>query len=301
MPPVRTTEISETRKCLDMKHVDGNNVQCLLSVEGKEKNNVVEQHVTYKSPWNMPHLCHEYDRDGKVSFKRLRADRYKKNLTFFGTYHIGTCITVLMESARTMKPFLADLTLIEEMEADIGRVDEVDERTAKVYNEFSSGQRTSKTLQRIMESGIQELVLGYRRETKEDHGKTENADEKRKKDDKDDTESQWCHDYPCVWSSDRNGMIEWDENEHRHLASKDIPSNSTRWKYLYRQMALTILERPLGKGNRIVLPDCVKDGICSLLPKDEEGKYMGHKDEVTCRIDYIVSFIIILTSNIVLP
>jgi hypothetical protein len=106
MPPVRITEISDTRKCLDMKHVDGNNVQRLVSVIGDEKNNVVEKHVTYKSPWNMPRLCHEYDRDGEVTFKWLQTDRYKKNLTFFGTYHIGTCITVLMESARTMKPFL---------------------------------------------------------------------------------------------------------------------------------------------------------------------------------------------------
>ncbi len=65
-----------------------------------------------------------------------------------------------------MKPFLAGLTLIEEMETDIC-VDEVDERTAKVYNEFSSGQRTSETLKRIMESEIQELELGYRRELKE--------------------------------------------------------------------------------------------------------------------------------------
>jgi hypothetical protein len=171
MPPVRITEISGTRKCLDMKYVDGNNVQRLVSVIGDEKNDVVEKHVTYKSPWSMPRLCHEYDRDGEVTFKWLRTDRYEKNLTFFGTYHIGTCIMVLMESARTMKPFLAGLTLIEEMEADI-RVDEVDERTAKVYNEFSSGQRTSETLKRIMESKVQELVLGYRRETKEDHSKT---------------------------------------------------------------------------------------------------------------------------------
>jgi hypothetical protein len=43
-------------------------------------------------------------------------------------------------------------------------------------------------------------------------------------------------------------------------------------------MALTILEGPLGKGNRIVLPDCVKSGIHTLLP-EEEGKYMGHKEE----------------------
>jgi hypothetical protein len=278
MPPVRITEISENRKCLDMKHVDGNNVQRLVSVIGDEKNNVVEKHVTYKSPWNMPRLCHEYDKDSEVSFKWLQTDRYEKNLTFFGTYHIGTSITVLMESARTMKPFLVGLTLVEEMETDI-RVDEVDERTAKVYEEFSSEQPTSETLKRIMESEIQELVLGYRRETKEDHGKTENADEELDEDNDDDTECQWCKDSPCVWASNRDGMVEWDENEHGHLASEDLPGNNTRRKYLYRQMALTISEGTLGKGNRIVLPDCVKDGIRSLLPEDKEVDYMGHKDE----------------------
>jgi hypothetical protein len=138
----------------DMKHMDGNNVQRLVSVIGDEKNNVIKKHVTYKSPWNMPRLCHQYGKDGKVTFKWLQTDRYENNLTFFGTYHIRTCITVLMESARTMKPFLTGLTIIEEMEADI-RVDEVDEHTAKVYNEFSCGQRTSETLKRIMASEVQ--------------------------------------------------------------------------------------------------------------------------------------------------
>jgi hypothetical protein len=110
-----------------------------------------------------------------------------------------------MKNVRTMKPFLAGLTLIEEMEADM-RVDEVDERTtAKVYNEFSSGQRTSETLKKIMESEIQELVLGYRRETKEDHGKIENADEKQNEDNKDDTECQWS--LCLVFKQERNGRM----------------------------------------------------------------------------------------------
>ena len=158
-------------------------------------------------------------------------------------------------------------------------MDKVEERTSKVHDKFSSDQSTSIMLKRIMESEIQELVLGYRRETKEDHGKTENADEELDEDNDDDTECQWCKDSPCVWASNRDGMVEWDENEHGHLASEDLPGKNTRRKYLYRQMALTISEGTLGKGNQIVLPDCVKDGICSLLPEDKEGKYMGHKDE----------------------
>jgi hypothetical protein len=49
-------------------------------------------------------------------------------------------------------------------------------------------------------------------------------------------------------------------------------------------MALTLSKGPLGKGNRIVLPDCVKDGIRGLLPEEEEGKYMGHKDELQSEV-----------------
>jgi hypothetical protein len=278
-PLVQIVEISDTRKCLGMRYDDGNNGQRLLSIIGDGNNNIVKKHVTYKCPWNTPCLCHEYDRESEVSFKWLRTtERYKKNITFLRTYHIGTFITIRMEMARTMKPFLVGLTLLDEMEADI-RVDEVDESTAKVYDEFSSEQPTSETLKRIMESQIQELVLGYRSGTQEDHANSENADEERNKDVKDDTECRWCNDSPCVWASNRNGMVEWDENEHGHLVGDELPRNSTRRKYMYRQMALTIAEGTLGKGNRLVpLPDCVKSGIRTLLP-EEEGNYMGHKDE----------------------
>jgi hypothetical protein len=120
-------------------------------VIGDKDNNVMEKHVSYKIPWNMPRLCHEYNRDGKVNFKWLRTERYQKNLTFFSTYHIGTCITVRMDKARTMKPFLVGLMLQEEMETDI-RVEEVDEQSLKVHDDFSSEQSTSITLKRIMES-----------------------------------------------------------------------------------------------------------------------------------------------------
>jgi hypothetical protein len=99
------------------------------------------------------------------------------------------------------------------------------------------------------------------------------------KDNKDGTECQWYNNCPCVWDLNRNGMVEWEENEHGHLASKDLPSNSTRPKYLYQQMALTILEGPLGKRNRTVLPDCVKDGIHTLLFEDKEENYMGHMED----------------------
>jgi hypothetical protein len=113
-PPVRIIEISDTRKCIHMKYMDGNNVQRRVSVIGDDNKSIVEKHVTYTSPWSMPCLCQEYDRDGEVSFKWLRTERYETNLTFFGTYHIGTSIAVRMERARTTKPFPVGLTLLEE-------------------------------------------------------------------------------------------------------------------------------------------------------------------------------------------
>jgi hypothetical protein len=73
-------------------------------------------------------------------------------------------------------------------------------------------------------------------------------------------------------------MVEWDKNEHGHLDGDHLPHNSTRRTYMYQQMAFTILEGPLGKGNLIVLPDCVKEGIQNLLPEDD-NQYMGHKDK----------------------
>jgi hypothetical protein len=178
-----------------------------------------------------------------------------------------------MERARTKKPYLVGLTLLEEMEMDIC-VEEVDERTLKVYSDFSSEQPTSITLKRIIKSKIQELVLGYRTGTQDEHANQEKTNEKPKEEDKDNTECQWCNNSPCVWDSNRNGIVEWDENEHGHLVGNEKPSNSTRREYLYPQMALTISEGPLGKGHIIV----VKHGICTLLP-EVEGHYMGHKDE----------------------
>ncbi len=87
----------------------------------------------------------------------------------------------------------------------------------------------------------------------------------------------WCSESPCLWACNANAMDAWDEGEHGLLVGDDFPSNNTRRKSLYRQMALTISGGPIGKGECIVLPNCVKDGIRALLP-DVEGKYMGHME-----------------------
>jgi hypothetical protein len=114
------------------------------------------------------------------------------------------------------------LTLLDEMDTDI-HVNKVDKRTLKVKDEFRTEQPTSITLKGIMESKIQEVVLGYRSGTQEEHANQEKTNEKPNEDNKDNMECQWCNNSPCAWDWNSNIMVEWDEKEHdTWLAMKSL-------------------------------------------------------------------------------
>jgi hypothetical protein len=255
---VVTSENGRSRKVLEMTHEEANNIQRLVSVGCDNDDNINEKYITFKWPWDMDRLCREYDHDGEISYRWLETERYEKNLTFFGSYHIGTSITVRMDRARSVEPYLVGSNLEEEMKNDIN-VEEVDERMCVVHNEFSKDEPSNKGLQQIMEYDIQRQVFEYR-------GSQDTNTYKA---------CEGCGDTPCVWASNKNAMIAWDESEHGHLHGDDLPSNNTRRKCLYRQIALAIAGGPLGKGKRIQLPCCILDGIRALFP-DMNGKYMGH-------------------------
>jgi hypothetical protein len=56
---------------------------------------------------------------------------------------------------------------------------------------------------------------------------------------------------------------------------EDEPNNAKR-KAAYRYY-VQFKHGRLGQGNRVVIPDCIKDLIRSQYP-DPNGEYMGHKD-----------------------
>lgn len=88
-----------------------------------------------------------------------------------------------------------------------------------------------------------------------------------------DTACPWCRESPSVWASNENAMVAWDESKYRHLVGNRLPLNSTKRKFLYRQIALTTPGAgPLGKVEHILLPNCARDGIRALFPA-REGKY----------------------------
>jgi hypothetical protein len=99
-----------------------------------------------------------------------------------------------------------------------------------------------------------------------------------KEEEQKDAECPWCSDsHPRVWTSIKSEIVAWDKSKHGHLTGNELPSNSTRQKFLYRQIVLIISGRPLGKGKNILLPNCARDGICDLL-SGEEGNNMGHME-----------------------
>jgi hypothetical protein len=79
------------------------------------------------------------------------------------------------------------------------------------------------------------------------------------------------------WTSVESVMVAWDKSKHGHLAGNELPSSSTRQKFLCRKIALIISGGPLGKGKNILLPNCARDGIRDLL-SGGEGNNMGHME-----------------------
>ena len=58
-------------------------------------------------------------------------------------------------------------------------------------------------------------------------------------------------------------------------ADDSIPPNTAR-RMLYRSYIGSVYGY-LGRGNRVVVPSCVKDLIREMFP-DPQGQYMGHKN-----------------------
>jgi hypothetical protein len=56
-----------------------------------------------------------------------------------------------------------------------------------------------------------------------------------------------------------------------------ISPNSQRSKYCYKRFVWS-KAGPMGCGKRVVVPDCVKEGIRQLYP-DLKGVYMGHENK----------------------
>ena len=75
-----------------------------------------------------------------------------------------------------------------------------------------------------------------------------------------------CSENPCVWETQRDKMILYDELEHANLPEEDLPPNNIRRKKVYRQMTLHIQEGQVQKGVRHVLPKCVEKGTRILFP-----------------------------------
>jgi hypothetical protein len=211
-------------------------VEQITSVEGKEVNMLtlkrhndkwtriihvtynlnetpMEKHVTYKFPWDLDRVA-----KAEISFKYMETERYEQHLTYFGTYQIGQSITVNMDTARTIEPYIAGAHMKEELEHDF-HVPPLVHGT--ICEGFTPTQKTNEHLKRLMEQEITRIVEDRQQSTNvmatgidEEEGGT----------------YAYCKGLPCVWVSNKEGMLPFDDSEHGGLTGDDLPLPNKRRK-----------------------------------------------------------------------
>jgi hypothetical protein len=63
-------------------------------------------------------LAFQYDNDGKIAFKYMEIDRYKKHLTYLGKFQIRRNLIVNMNKAKTVEAYLVRKSMREEVKHD---------------------------------------------------------------------------------------------------------------------------------------------------------------------------------------
>jgi hypothetical protein len=91
-----------------------------------------------------------------------------------------------------------------------------------------------------------------------------------------DNKCQVCKNDPCLFTANEDGLIDYDEAKHVHLAREDRPANNLRRKKLHCQLTSMINGGPMVAGVRKPSPDCCVGHIREMLPSES---FMGHRSE----------------------
>ena len=93
------------------------------------------------------------------------------------------------------------------------------------------------------------------------------------------TKCEHCALVSCKWEEHKEDLAHHGKNIRDGLIQGVDPSctNSVVRKNLYRRFVFLVYG-PLGKGQRIELPECVLYGIRGLYPEESESCYMGFKE-----------------------
>jgi hypothetical protein len=77
-------------------------------------------------------------------------------------------------------------------------------------------------------------------------------------------------------------MLNYNDDKHGHLPTKDWPPNNVCFRKIYQQMTLFINEGPLGKGVPKELPKCVVCGCRESLPSPTFMALLGITAVIIC-------------------
>lgn len=218
-----------------------------------------EKAIADKWVWDFELLASEkINGRGEVTFKYVSRDRYEVTLTYYGNALISRLARITnVTTAQEVSPIRMQGTVAAELENTLLLDMKYD--VTELKDGYEKDQLENRHLKLMLEEEVEQVL--------EENG-IEFADDGRtfciRCDD--------CGGLPCVWESNRQGMIDYDDASNQEEAQP----NQRRHR-LYKQMALIINEGPSGRGIRIRLPACVVTGIRSLFA-DPDGNYTGHRD-----------------------
>jgi hypothetical protein len=255
---VTSEETGHIQKIVSMKFVKSEKMTRCVIVGCDENDWPIENHVTYKFPWDIERVAAEFDGGGKVSFKYVMTPRYGRQWSYFGTYLIGQTVGLDPSVARTPHPFLLGRTINEELDDHI-RILEVDKsRYPTIHEAFTSSEEpTNESLATmLMEQEIARVVGEWRAGicvfpttsnepsivAEMEHNLAQYLAERKEK------ACAFCEEQPCAWLSNHKSMHTWDKLEHGNLPEGDVPTANIRRKKLYHQMAIMMNGGLMGKG-----------------------------------------------------
>ena len=263
-PPV---VVGTNKKLITKKYWD----ECSLTMS-LVNGEIVEKHMTYNKPWDLDAMKKEQEKgaDG-VSFKYWEKRGLAVLKTFYSTYLVGLMFT--LDYTRVTHPNIKCEIVEDELDYDID-FPTVDVGKLTMEDGYSSEQKENKKLGSIMHCRIVGALLKFEEDNKkqsEDGAKFVN---RKRKVEEDGIQCDVCGERPCMWSSERDMVIERDEMEHGHSSCTVV--NSTRPKSADRHMFILTNGGYGQKGVRKRLPECVEKGVRALFP---DAVHMGFKEE----------------------
>ena len=190
---------NEDRKCVTKRYPDGRSLSMLVIDD-----EIIEKHMTYKMLWDLGEMRKVQEKgEGEVSFKYWEKRGLSVLKSFYGTCLVGLMFT--LDYTLVTHPNMKCEKLVDKLDNDID-FPMVDVRKLPMMDGYSLLQRDNEMLGSIMLEHIVSALLKFEEDKQSEDG-TEFVNRKRKAEEED-IQCNVCGEKPCVWSSERDTVVD---------------------------------------------------------------------------------------------